>query len=96
MDDSNFEVGVIQNNGKFEQFSLGISNEYWTEIIYLRGLKTINKFSSIISNMEYKNRFLFEAINELSKSTEIKVHKHNEKPIMKINSIKILKRIMKI
>ena len=46
--------------------------------------------------MEYKNRFLFEAINELSKSTEIKVHKHNEKPIMKINSIKILKRIMKI
>jgi choline kinase len=95
-DDSNFEVGVIQNDGNFEQFSLGVSDEYWTEIIYLSGPKTVNRFSNIISNMEYKNRFLFEAINELSKSTEIKVQKNNTKPIMKINSIKTLKRIMKI
>ena len=87
IDDSNFEVGVIQNNGDFEQFSLGLKSEYWTEIVYLRGLKTINKFSSIISNLEYKNRFLFEAINELSKTTMIKVQKNNAKTIMNINNI---------
>ena len=95
-DDSNFEVGVIQNNGNFEQFSLGIKQEYWTEIIYLNGFPTVNKFSNIISNMEYKNRFLFEAINELSKSTQIKVQKNTTKPIVKINNIKALKRIVKI
>jgi CTP:phosphocholine cytidylyltransferase-like protein len=95
-DDSNFEVGVIQNNGNFEQFSLGIKQEYWTEIIYLNGFPTVNKFSNIISNMEYKNRFLFEAINELSKSTQIKVQKNTAKPIVKINNIKALKRMVKI
>ena len=96
IDDSNFEVGVIQNNGNFEQFSLGVRHEYWTEIVYLRGLKTINKFSNIISNVEYKNRFLFEAINELSKTTMIKVQENTIQPIMKLNNIKTLKRIMKI
>jgi hypothetical protein len=96
IDDSNFEIGVIHNNGNFEQFSLGIKNEYWTEIIYLCGSNTINRFSSIISNVEYKNRFLFEAINDLSKHVKIKVQKNTEKPIVKINNAKTLKRIMKI
>ena len=96
IDNSNFEVGVIQNNGIFEQFSVGVQYKYWTEIIYLRGINTINKFSNIISNMEYKNRFLFEAINELSKTTEIKVQSNTTKPIMKIDNIRTLKRIMKI
>lgn len=96
VDDSNFDVGIIHNNGDFEQFSVGVQCEYWTEILYLQGVKTIDKFSKIISNMEYKNRFLFEAINELSSSTRIKVHNNTERPIIKINSVKTLRRIARI
>jgi len=95
-DDINFEVGVIQNDGSFEQFSVGVINEYWAEMIYLCGKSTINKFSNIVSNIEYKNRFLFEAINELSKNTKIKVQKNTKTTIMNVNNIKILKRVMKI
>ena len=88
----NFEIGVIENNGKLENFALGIKNKFWSEIFYLNGHKDINLFSSIISNTEYKNKFMFEAINEMNKKTYIKTL-HTNKPLTKIDNIKTLKRI---
>ncbi len=90
--DSNFEIGVIENNNKLENFSIGVKNKYWSEILYLTGEKEINSFYSVVSNPEYKNKFMFEAINEINKNTNIQIIK-THKPLTKLDNIKTLKRI---
>lgn len=91
--DSNFEIGVIENNNFLENFSLGIKNKYWSEIFYLNGQKEINHFISIISDPDYKNKFLFEALNEFNKKFQLKTIR-TQKPPIKIDNIKTLKRIV--
>lgn len=90
--DSNFEIGIIENNCLLENLSLGIKNKYWSEIFYLNSNKDINYFLSIVSDPDYKNRFMFEALNEFNKKCQLKVIK-TQKPPIKIDNIKTLKRI---
>ena len=92
-DDSNFEVGVVHNEHKLEGLSIGVKNQYWTELLYLADKKTITLLYSILSNPEYKNRFIFEAINELPNKHKIYAKKNQHNPLIKINSLKALKRI---
>ncbi len=93
--DSNFEVGVIQNESYLEGLSIGVKDLYWTELLYLSNKNIIKTLYSILSNPEYKNRFIFEAINELSLKNKI-LTKYNTKNLMiKIDKIKTLKRITK-
>ena len=97
LDDSNFEIGVIQHNKKLEKLSLGIKHKYWTELMCISTSSMIDSFSTILSNPDYKNKFIFEAINDLSEKTNIKVQDNtSNKPIVKIDNIKTLKRIMRI
>jgi choline kinase len=91
--DSNFEIGIIENNSILENFSIGIKNKYWSEIFYLNGFKEISLFSSIVSDADFKNRFLFEALNEFNKKQKLKVVQ-TQNPLIKIDNIKTLKRIM--
>jgi len=91
--DSNFEIGVIENNNVLENFSIGVKNKYWSEIFYLNGQKEISYFLSIISDPDYKNRFLFEALNEFNKKIKLQIVKSN-KSLLKIDNIKTLKRIV--
>lgn len=88
----NFEVGIIENNNKLENFTFGIKNKFWSEIFYINGHKTINNLYSILSNPDFKNKFIFEAINEMLKTTQINVV-FNQKSSYKIDNIKSLKRI---
>jgi len=77
--------------------SVGIKNKYWTEIIYLANKETVDLFSNILANPDYKNRFVFEAINDLAEKIELKVQDNiTNKEITKIDNIKTLRRIMKI
>lgn len=92
--ESNMEIGVIHHNNRLENMSLGIKNWYWSEILYLNGDKDINYFYSIVSNPDYKNKFLFEAINEFNKKNKLLTVK-NEHISLKIDNIKTLKRILK-
>ena len=92
--DSSFEIGVIFNdNNRLENLSLGVRSNYWTELIYLSNEKIIKAIHSIISNPEYKNRFVFEAINALSGKYNIRVISNSQTPLRKIDNIKTLKRI---
>lgn len=91
--DSNFEIGIIENNNLLENLSIGIKNKYWSEIFYLNGQKDIGHFLSIVSDPDYKNRFIFEALNEFNRKTQLKIVK-TQKPPVKIDNIKTLKRIM--
>ena len=90
--DSNFEIGVIENDNLLENFSIGIKNKYWSEIFYLNGSKEISYFLSIVSDPDYKNRFLFEALNEFNKKIKLQIIKSN-KSLLKIDNIRTLKRI---
>lgn len=92
-DDSNFEVGVVHHENRLEGMSIGVKNQYWIELLYLSDQKTIQYLYSILSNPEYKNRFIFEAINELPNRHTILVKKNQNNPIIKVNSLRALKRI---
>ena len=88
-----FEVGVIGNNGKLENLSLAVSEEKWTELTYITGEGLVQSFYNAVSNPEYKNKFLFEAINSWSGRRHVSLKENIGAPIVKINTIKTLKRI---
>jgi hypothetical protein len=90
--DSNFEIGIIENNNRLESFALGIKDKFWSEIFYINSQKHIDALFSILCLPDYKNKFIFEAINEINKSINIGVI-FNQKISPKIDNIKTLKRI---
>lgn len=87
----NYCVSVIENNEDLKNMCVGGKSNFWADCIYLENEESITKFSNILNNIEYKNKFLFEAINELLKTTPIKVCRNEGRSIFKINNIKSLK-----
>ena len=92
----NFDIGVIENRGSLESMAVGVKTKVWNEVLYLANRKIINTLYSTISSPEYKNRFLFEAVNVALKNNSIIVKDSLEKSLVKIQNIKTLKRITKI
>ena len=92
----NFDVGIIDNGGFLESMAVGIKTKVWNEVIYLANRKIISSLYATISNPEYKNRFLFEAINVILKEHKMMTSETTEAPAIKIQNIKTLKRITKI
>jgi len=91
--DSEFEIGIIENNGRLEHLSLAVEEKCWTELTYLTGDGLIQSFYNLISNPEYKNKFLFEAMNGWSGRKQIFTKVNKGHPIVKINNVKTLRRI---
>jgi len=84
----NLEVGVnINEDSTVEHFSYGASKT-WSEIVYLGEKSTIENFRKIISTIDFKNKFMFEALNELIKSKKDIAYVINVSPVKKINNIK--------
>jgi len=94
-DDSSFEINSISNGGILEQLSLGLKKDFWTEMFLLSSRNVIRSFYNILSSPEYKNRFLFEAINEISKKHDFKTIEVDI-PVRKINNIKTFRRMLEI
>jgi NDP-sugar pyrophosphorylase family protein len=94
---SELEIGVtIGDDGCAEYFCFGLSN-IWSEIVYLSGLETIEFFRRTISSIEYKNKFIFEALNDLvSAKYSLSVIENEKTPISKINDIKTYHKVRKI
>jgi len=91
---SSFEVGVVADQkDRLEHLSLGVKLNYWTELVYLADEQIIRAIYSIVSNPEYKNRFVFEAINELATKHYIRVINNSQTPLRKIDNLKTLKRM---
>lgn len=84
----NLEIGVNTNeHNEVQHFSYGASR-IWSEIIFLNGKDIIESLRRTISIVEYKNKFIFEALNELIKN-KYKIYAYdNDDPIKKINNIK--------
>ena len=84
----NLEVGInINENNTVEHFSYGAS-KIWSEILYLGEKNTIENFRKIISTIDFKNKFMFEALNELIKSKKDIDYVVNLSPLKKVNNIK--------
>jgi hypothetical protein len=91
-----FDIGVINNLENLESLSVGVKGPKWAEILYLSNKKMVKALYSILSNPEYKNRFMFEAIDKMSFKNSIRIQENILSPIIKINNIKTLRRITKI
>jgi hypothetical protein len=84
----NLEVGInINENNLIEFFSYGGVN-CWSEILFLHNKENIETFRKIISNVEFKNKFIFEALNEFIKNKKELKYVTNNTPVIKINNIK--------
>lgn len=90
----NFDVGVIENEKKLEMLSLAVKDKIWTEIFYITGNRQINSFYNMVSKPEYKTKFFFEAINSWGGKGGVATAKNVSEPIVKINNIKTLKRVI--
>ena len=60
---------------------------------FLSGKPIIESLQSILSCIEYKNKFIFEGLIELIKLHKLKTIDVSEVPIYKISNTKILKGI---
>lgn len=90
--DKNLDVNIISNDGYIENMSLGLMSSYWCEMISLVDEKNIRQFIKILSPPEYKNKLLFEAINDLASKSSIEVVDILKPPVRKINNIKSFKK----
>jgi len=90
-DIANLEIGVIENNCCLENLSFGIKNKYWCEIFYLHSTIHVQEFYSIVSNPDYKNKFMFEAINDFALKHPVKIVATNK--VARIDNIKTIKGI---
>jgi choline kinase len=88
-----FQVGVIEDKGVVQNMCLGIKQRSWLDFLYLNGEKDIEDFYNVISSIDFKNRFLFEAINQMIKTNTVENVDVDTNKTIKINSIKSLKRI---
>lgn len=84
----NLDVGFTANaNGLIQNFSYGINN-VWSEMLYLNSAKAIETLREILSLIDFKNRFLFEALNRFIRGVEISVIPYTEKKLVNVNNIK--------
>lgn len=90
--DNNFDISVIQHNNTLENLVIGIKNSYWSEVLFINGNKEASDLHSIVSHPDFKNKLVFEAVNQLNKKHTIEIILTN-KPILKLNNNKTLKRI---
>ena len=93
----NLEIGVnVGEQGTIEHFGFG-AHRPWSEIVYLNNNDIIETLRRIISGVNFKQKFLFEGLNEL-----IKTKKHmmtiveNKHPIKKLNNIKTYHKLREI
>jgi hypothetical protein len=90
---SNLEIGVnINENNLVEHFSFGTKN-IWSEIMFLSDTYSIECLSKILSNIDFKNKLVFEALNELIKYKCKLKYVVNKKQLVKLNNIKTIKEL---
>ena len=90
----NLEIGAnINENNLVEYMSFGATN-IWSEILFLSESKSIECLKNLLGNIEYKNKFIFEAINDIiNLKHNISYINNNYYPIHKISNIKTYKTL---
>jgi hypothetical protein len=84
----NLEIGInIDDKFEAQYFSFG-AYKTWSEILFLHNQEIIEAFRKIVVNPDNKNKFIFEALNEILKSKYKIKCISNQHPLKKISNIK--------
>lgn len=84
----NLEIGInIDNNNEAQYFSFG-AYKTWSEILFLHNAEIIEILRKIVVYPENKNKFIFEALNEVLKTKHKIKCINNKHPLKKISNIK--------
>ena len=91
-----FDVGVtIDQKGYPQHFCYGMPNK-WCEVLFLGNPLIIEYMRKLVSNMEYKNKFIFEALNDMLKSKhKVQALKNEKQNILKLDNIKTYHEVRK-
>ena len=91
-----FDIGItIDNRGEPQNLCYGMPNK-WCEVVFFNNALIIEFTRKLISNLEYKNKFIFEAINDILKSKhKIKAVTNQQKHILKLDNIKTYHQVRK-
>jgi hypothetical protein len=89
-----FKIKVYADeNGNCRSMNFGEGGLDWSEIFYISNEKDLKLFNSMLESGDYKNKFLFEAINKMAQKTVIKTYANHHKQILKLDSTSKLKEI---
>lgn len=84
----NLEVGInLDEENKIEQFAFG-GSKIWSEILFLGDKDILEYVRKTVHNIDFKNKFIFESLNEVIKNNYDLSYVINKTPIKKINNIK--------
>lgn len=87
------EVGInINEQGYTEHIGFGAMN-YWSEILYLHETNILNNFCKCISNVTFKKKFIFEAINSMISNRAKIAAVKNTNSVFKIQGVKYYHQI---
>lgn len=91
-----FELSVVQNERRHVQtICFGLKERFWSEIFFFKNSTSVGNFYNILDNIEYKNKFSFEALNDFSKNNKLEIEHNSKEEILKIHNIKTLKKVIK-
>lgn len=89
----NLEIGInINEENLVEHIAYG-AKHVWSEILYICDEKTLDCLRKLLSNIDYKNKFIFEALNDAINMKYKFEYVKNNHAIVKINNIKTYKNI---
>lgn len=84
----NLEIGInIDHNNEAQYFSFGACR-IWSEILYLHSFDAIEVLRKILVSPENKNKFIFEALNDVLRTKSKITCINNKYTLKKINNIK--------
>tara|TARA_R110002051_G_C8704855_1_gene494914 strand:+ start:98 stop:838 length:741 start_codon:yes stop_codon:yes gene_type:complete len=95
IEDNKCDLKLYKDRIYCSKIDFGVGDLSWVEMVYLKGQKSIEDLFAIIDSEDYKNKFLFEALNKLSTKHLIETYQNKHKEIVKLDSALKLKGINK-
>lgn len=86
------DVGIIQNGGVVENLTLGLKSNFWNGVLSINGKKQVNNLLSVLSNPDFKTKFLFEGINHYNARYGGVFAEKSQQSYIKLDNIKNIKR----
>lgn len=78
------DIGINQNKELLEHMDVGLDFK-WTEMIFLNNRNSIDHLRKVLSENNFKKKFIFEAINRLVQANSKIVCIENKKHSVKLN-----------
>lgn len=92
----NLEIGVNINEYDFVEYLSFGAKYIWSEILFLSEDKIIDSLRKLLGNIDYKNKFIFEALNDIITMKHNISYVKNTYQIQKINNIKTYKNLKRM